>query len=533
MPSSKPRKSGSATFPPFRAGDTLRVNVRVKEGEKERIQAFEGVCIARRGSGVSETFTVRKISNGVGVERIFPVHSPMLAEINVVRRGRVRRAKLYYLRNLTGKATRIKREEGARRGAGDAAPPVAARRSAARQRACAIAGSRSSGSSASTRRAADRRSRRSRTGPPRGPRRRMRRRHAARRARHPPASTTPSSSRAAERERLAAKIRERARRASAIGAASVREIDRVNIYHATVLAMRRALGAARASTPHHVLIDGKPIRTLGVEHTAIVGGDDALLLDRLRVDHRQGHARPRSCARSPDAIRTIAGSGTSATPRWRTSRDWQRTASRRITAGRSFRSAALARLSDRSSRSSGGHWRAGGAGRPQSDARGNGSPRRSDGFGRVLAVRGRASPRLRICIPAPCTIPCAAVHSRCSRVASRASWCPLPTRKCDHLVAMRRVKTPVSVPSQVALVTTRALVACSRLSCAFTQLFASFSPCTTRKSNNATLTSTGFTAGPPAPRDRDQRHSRLKTPRSAAASPTRRPANRSRKRASS
>ena len=95
-------------IPAFRAGDTLRVNVRVKEGDKERLQAFEGVCIARRGSGVSETFTVRKISNGVGVERIFPVHSPMLAEINVVRRGRVRRAKLYYLRNLTGKATRIR-----------------------------------------------------------------------------------------------------------------------------------------------------------------------------------------------------------------------------------------------------------------------------------------------------------------------------------------------------------------------------------------------------------------------------------------
>jgi large subunit ribosomal protein L19 len=97
--------------PPFRPGDTLRVNVRVKEGEKERIQAFEGVCIARRGSGVSETFTVRKISNGVGVERIFPVHSPMLAEVNVVRRGRVRRAKLYYLRNLTGKATRIREKK--------------------------------------------------------------------------------------------------------------------------------------------------------------------------------------------------------------------------------------------------------------------------------------------------------------------------------------------------------------------------------------------------------------------------------------
>jgi len=94
--------------PAFRSGDTLRVNVRVKEGDKERIQAFEGVCIARRGSGVSESFTVRKISNGVGVERIFPVHSPMISDIAVLRRGRVRRAKLYYLRNLTGKATRIK-----------------------------------------------------------------------------------------------------------------------------------------------------------------------------------------------------------------------------------------------------------------------------------------------------------------------------------------------------------------------------------------------------------------------------------------
>ena len=102
------QKEWIKTVPPFRAGDTLRVNVRVKEGDKERLQAFEGVCIARRGAGVSETFTVRKISNGVGVERIFPVHSPMLAEITVVRRGRVRRAKLFYLRNVTGKSARIK-----------------------------------------------------------------------------------------------------------------------------------------------------------------------------------------------------------------------------------------------------------------------------------------------------------------------------------------------------------------------------------------------------------------------------------------
>jgi large subunit ribosomal protein L19 len=95
-------------LPAFRAGDTLRVNVRVKEGDKERLQAFEGVCIARRGSGVSQSFTVRKISNGVGVERIFPTHSPMIAGITVVRRGRVRRAKLFYLRALAGKASRIR-----------------------------------------------------------------------------------------------------------------------------------------------------------------------------------------------------------------------------------------------------------------------------------------------------------------------------------------------------------------------------------------------------------------------------------------
>ena len=100
-----------AGIPPFRAGDTLRINVRVIEGEKERLQAFEGVCIARRGSGVSQTFTVRKVSNGVGVERIFPLHSPMISEIVVVRRGRVRRAKLYYLRHLTGKATRIREKK--------------------------------------------------------------------------------------------------------------------------------------------------------------------------------------------------------------------------------------------------------------------------------------------------------------------------------------------------------------------------------------------------------------------------------------
>lgn len=94
-------------LPDFLPGDTVRVQVRVREGDKERLQAFEGVCIGRRGAGISETFTVRKVSSGIGVERIFPLHSPGIAGITVVRRGRVRRAKLYYLRKLSGKAARI------------------------------------------------------------------------------------------------------------------------------------------------------------------------------------------------------------------------------------------------------------------------------------------------------------------------------------------------------------------------------------------------------------------------------------------
>jgi large subunit ribosomal protein L19 len=107
------RENLRTDLPRFRAGDTVRVMVRVREGDKERLQAFEGVCIGRRGAGVSATFTVRKVSAGVGVERIFPVHSPNVASVELVRRGKVRRAKLYYLRRLTGKASRIKekREE--------------------------------------------------------------------------------------------------------------------------------------------------------------------------------------------------------------------------------------------------------------------------------------------------------------------------------------------------------------------------------------------------------------------------------------
>ncbi|ARU62421.1 50S ribosomal protein L19 [Tumebacillus avium] len=95
-------------IPQFKAGDTVRVHVKVKEGNRERIQVFEGVVIKRRGGGISATYTVRKMSYGVGVERTFPLHTPKVDKIEVTRRGRVRRAKLYYLRNLTGKAARIR-----------------------------------------------------------------------------------------------------------------------------------------------------------------------------------------------------------------------------------------------------------------------------------------------------------------------------------------------------------------------------------------------------------------------------------------
>jgi large subunit ribosomal protein L19 len=100
-------------LPDFRVGDTVRVHVKVVEGNRERVQAFEGVCMRKRGAGNRATFTVRKISHGVGLERTFPLHSPQIEKIEVIRRGRVRRAQLYYLRGLVGKAARI-REEGFR-----------------------------------------------------------------------------------------------------------------------------------------------------------------------------------------------------------------------------------------------------------------------------------------------------------------------------------------------------------------------------------------------------------------------------------
>ena len=102
------KKQLRTDIPQFKAGDTLKVFVKIREGDKERIQLFEGVCIARRGSGIGETFTVRKMSYQVGVERTFPVHTPIIDRIEVAKIGKVRRAKLNYLRGLTGKASRIK-----------------------------------------------------------------------------------------------------------------------------------------------------------------------------------------------------------------------------------------------------------------------------------------------------------------------------------------------------------------------------------------------------------------------------------------
>jgi len=116
------RLLANRTIPEFQPGDTVRVNVKIKEGERERVQAYEGVCIARGGQGINESFTVRKISFGEGVERVFPVLSPMIESIEVKRRGVVRRAKLYYLRDRRGKSARIAerqlgvREEAAAKG---------------------------------------------------------------------------------------------------------------------------------------------------------------------------------------------------------------------------------------------------------------------------------------------------------------------------------------------------------------------------------------------------------------------------------
>jgi len=117
--------SANKTIPDFEPGDTLLVNVKVKEGERTRVQAYEGVCIARSGGGLNENFTVRKISYGEGVERVFPLYGPVIDSIKVVRRGKVRRAKLYYLRGLRGKSARIAEAQGRHGGNADAAKQAA------------------------------------------------------------------------------------------------------------------------------------------------------------------------------------------------------------------------------------------------------------------------------------------------------------------------------------------------------------------------------------------------------------------------
>lgn len=106
------QKQMQSVLPAFGAGDTVAVHVKVKEGDRERVQIFEGICIARRNRGLHSAFTVRKISNGEGVERVFPSYSPLVTKVEVKRRGDVRRAKLYYLRDLSGKAARIKEKLG-------------------------------------------------------------------------------------------------------------------------------------------------------------------------------------------------------------------------------------------------------------------------------------------------------------------------------------------------------------------------------------------------------------------------------------
>ena len=116
------RLIATRAIPDFQPGDTLRVNVKIKEGERERVQAYEGVCIARQGGGINESFTVRKISFGEGVERVFPLHSPNIDSIEVKRRGVVRRAKLYYLRDRRGKSARIAERQTARTAKGAMVP---------------------------------------------------------------------------------------------------------------------------------------------------------------------------------------------------------------------------------------------------------------------------------------------------------------------------------------------------------------------------------------------------------------------------
>ena len=291
IPSSKPRKSGSATTSRLpRRATRSACNVRVQEGEKERLQAFEGVCIARRGSGVSATFTVRKISNGVGVERIFPLHSPMIADIIVVRRGRVRRAKLYYLRHLTGKATRIKETKvavAARRsaqaptGADAAAVARGARWSAHRARAARLRAARSSPESTKSDGA------RSRAPSSHAP-------SSCRPTRAPSAASTTRSALDAPPNASGWRgcIRERALAVGARRGVGARDRPHQHLPRDRARDAARHRAGSRVA-PDHVVIDGqsRSARSACRAHRGRARRR-ALLRDRVRVDRRQGHARP-------------------------------------------------------------------------------------------------------------------------------------------------------------------------------------------------------------------------------------------------
>ncbi len=241
-------------LPDFRAGDTIKVMVRVREGDKERLQAFEGVCVGKRGGGVSETFTVRKVSAGVGVERIFPLHSPGLASIEMVRKGKVRRAKLYYLRRLAGKAG----ASGAARGReGDREGLTVL--DLAVERTFFARGLRSGG-------------RRGRGGPwavGRPGDRRRRRDHArvglARRRRRFQACSPAAAAKTSRRRSFPAWPTGSAPRACARWTASTSGV-------ATALAMRRAL-ARLPGAVDLVVVDGLAMPELGRAHEAMVDGD--------------------------------------------------------------------------------------------------------------------------------------------------------------------------------------------------------------------------------------------------------------------
>ena len=283
-------KSQLAERPAMKSGDTVRVHVKVREGDKERIQVFEGVVIGLHRGGTRASFTVRKVSFGQGVERIFPLHSPTIQKVEVMRSAKVRRAKLYYLRDLKGKAARMKdtleslgsEDRGLRACTDSELPmcPAFPRRARSRTR-CAAPGSCTSP-------ACDEVGRGCLAGPV----------VAAAVVLHPdrhiPGVCDSKTVPAAERERLYDQHRAPSAVAWAVGAADPAEIDRINIHQASLRAMQRAVLRARAAARHRA---GRRVPRAGPADGAArrAARRPPLLGDRRRVDRRQGDAR------SPDA----------------------------------------------------------------------------------------------------------------------------------------------------------------------------------------------------------------------------------------